>query len=67
VVERIGSTELTGKAGWMDACLLSEAGIPTVVFGPTGAGHHGTGEWVDVASVESSAEVITEIIREFCA
>ena len=39
----------------------------TIVFGPTGAGHHGTGEWVDVASVESCVDVIAEIIREFCA
>ena len=32
--------------GWMDSGVLVDAGIPCVVFGPTGAGLHTAGEWV---------------------
>ncbi|KAL4949122.1 hypothetical protein BDW69DRAFT_203046 [Aspergillus filifer] len=33
---------------WCDAALLSEAGIPAVVFGPSGHGLHGKEEWVEL-------------------
>ena len=32
--------ELVGHPAWMDAAFLSAAGIPTVVFGPSGEGAH---------------------------
>ncbi|KAL4898905.1 hypothetical protein BDW74DRAFT_171891 [Aspergillus multicolor] len=37
---------------WCDAALLSEAGIPSVVFGPSGHGLHGKEEWVEVESLQ---------------
>src|SRR3954447_13718367 len=45
--------ELYGETYWMDAALIQAAGIPTVVFGPGGAGAHSADEWVDLASVEA--------------
>src|SRR5713226_8817654 len=33
---------------WMDAALLSAAGIPTVIFGPGGEGAHAVVEWADL-------------------
>ena len=56
-----------GHAAWMDAAVLSAAGIPTVVFGPSGAGAHAVEEWVDVPSVERCAEVLEAVAREWCA
>jgi len=44
---------IIGEPYWMDAALLADAGIETVVIGPTGAGAHAAREWVDLASVES--------------
>ncbi len=58
---------VSGSAGWMDAALLSGRSIPTVIYGPTGGGFHGDGEWVDVASIETCAEVLTEVTRGYCA
>jgi acetylornithine deacetylase len=58
---------VVGHSAWMDAAVLSAAGIPTVVFGPSGAGAHATEEWVDVASVAACADVIEAVAREFCA
>ncbi len=47
-----------GHSAWMDAAFISAAGIPTVVFGPDGAGAHAVEEWVDLASVRTCAEVL---------
>jgi acetylornithine deacetylase len=45
--------ETIGVAYWMDMALLNAAGIPTVAFGPVGAGEHADVEWVDIASIET--------------
>jgi acetylornithine deacetylase len=58
---------LAGMSGWMDAALLSEAGIPTVVFGPAGEGLHGAVEWVDLDSVQACYQAVLATIEEFCA
>ncbi|MCY3555015.1 MAG: ArgE/DapE family deacylase [Gemmatimonadetes bacterium] len=58
---------VAGSAGWMDAALLSERSIPTVIYGPVGGGFHGDDEWVDVASIETCAEVLAEVAKSFCA
>jgi acetylornithine deacetylase len=51
----------------MDSAILAGAGIPTVIFGPAGAGAHETLEWVDLASVERCADVLTAVAADFCA
>ena len=56
-----------GHAAWMDAAFTSAAGIPTVVFGPDGAGAHALEEWVDLASVRTCAEVLLATAEAFCA
>ncbi|MDE2729686.1 MAG: ArgE/DapE family deacylase [Gemmatimonadota bacterium] len=58
---------VSGSAGWMDAALLSERSIPTVIYGPAGGDFHGDDEWVDVASIEACAEVLTEVTKTYCA
>ena len=55
-----------GQTFWMDAAFLSAAGIPTVVFGPDGAGAHAAEEWVDLDSVAACREALTATIRAFC-
>jgi acetylornithine deacetylase len=55
-----------GEPYWMDAALLSDAGIETVVIGPSGAGAHAAKEWVDLASVESVAEILARAAVDFC-
>jgi acetylornithine deacetylase len=56
-----------GHAAWMDAAFIAAAGIPTVVFGPDGAGAHALEEWVDVVSVRTCAEVLLATATAFCA
>ncbi len=55
-----------GDQPWMDTAILSAAGIPSVIFGPTGAGAHAVEEWVDLASVAQCADVLTATIAAFC-
>ena len=57
---------ITGATFWMDSALLAASGIPTVVFGPGGAGAHAVIEWADLEQVELCAEVLLKVIEEFC-
>ena len=59
--------EETGVGYWMDAALFAGAGIPTVNYGPSGAGAHEAVEWVDLESVVTCARVLVETARLFCA
>jgi acetylornithine deacetylase len=64
----LGATpETVGVAYWADSALLADAGIPTVIFGPTGAGLHTEVEWVDVASLEQCVEIYVAVATELCA
>ena len=57
---------IAGVPFWTDAAVLSAAGIPSLLFGPTGAGAHATEEWVDLASVKACADIYLKTAREFC-
>ena len=57
---------LVGETPWMDAAILSAAGIPTVVYGPSGTGAHAAVEWVDLESVAQCAQVLVATAQSFC-
>jgi acetylornithine deacetylase len=59
--------EPAGVSFWTDAASLHEAGIPTVLFGPLGEGAHAAEEWVDLASVQTCADVYLATAAAFCA
>jgi acetylornithine deacetylase len=59
--------ELYGDTPWMDAALLSAAGIPTVVYGPGGGGAHAVEEWSNLDEVVICADVLADVARRFCA
>ena len=61
-----GDPVVRSDYGWMDSGVLVEAGIPCVVFGPTGAGLHTSSEWVDLASLEDCVAVFEDTARRFC-
>lgn len=51
---------------WTDAALLSAAGIPSVLFGPGGAGLHSSVEYVILADVVHCARTLVECAQAFC-
>lgn len=55
-----------GVSYWADAAFLSAAGIPTVLFGPSGDGAHAAVEWADLPSTVACARALTATAIEFC-
>jgi acetylornithine deacetylase len=60
-------TRRVGVAFWTDAAILGEAGIPTVIFGPGGAGLHSVEEFVRLDEVIACRDTLVELARAFCA
>ena len=58
---------IVSASSWMDAALLSAAGIPTVIFGPGGQGAHAVVEWADLDQLERCSEILLAVIGEFCS
>jgi acetylornithine deacetylase len=56
-----------GMSFWTDASVLGDAGIPSVLFGPTGAGLHGVEEWVDARSVLACRDALVTLARSWCS
>ena len=52
---------------WTDAAVLGGAGIPSVVFGPGGAGLHSHEEYVRIDEVLACQDGLVETARRFCA
>jgi len=55
-----------GMSFWTDAGILGEAGIPSVVFGPGGAGLHSVSEYVIAEDVITCRDALIELAKEFC-
>lgn len=64
---RLGrQTARVGVTFWTDAAILGEAGIPTVIFGPGGAGLHGSEEFVRLDEVIACRDALVELARTYC-
>jgi acetylornithine deacetylase len=61
-----GDGEVVGVPFWADSALLAGAGIPTVLFGPSGEGAHAVVEWVDLPAAERCLEIYVAVAEEFC-
>jgi acetylornithine deacetylase len=61
-----GVPRITGASFWTDAAVLGHAGIPSILFGPGGAGLHSTEEYVLVADVLRCCGALVELIEDFC-
>jgi acetylornithine deacetylase len=55
-----------GVSFWTDAAILGHAGIPSVIFGPGGAGLHGTEEYVKVEDVLTCRDALAALARTIC-
>jgi len=50
---------------WTDAAILGHAGIPTVLFGPGGAGLHGLDEYVSAEEVLACQSALVRVAEAF--
>ena len=60
------ASAIIGMSFWTDAAILGGAGIPSVLYGPTGAGLHGLEEWVDIQSVLTCRDALVNLVRMWC-
>ena len=66
-MKKIGkNTTRNGMSFWTDGAILGKAGIPSVVFGPGGAGLHSIEEYVRINEVIACRDAMIEFIRLFC-
>jgi len=64
VLSRAGqSSDPVGMSFWTDAAILAGAGIPSVLFGPGGAGLHSNVEYVNIADVTICRDVLVNATR----
>jgi len=59
-------THLAGLSFWTDAAVLGGAGIPSLLFGPGGAGLHSTEEYVVVSDVLACRDVLATLATAWC-
>ena len=63
LVKVLPDAQLTGMSYWADSALVSDAGIPSVLFGPIGHGAHAVDEWVSAASLIKVYKTILGVIK----
>jgi acetylornithine deacetylase len=57
---------VAGASFWADSAFIAAAGVPTVLFGPSGAGAHAEEEWVSVPATLACHEVLVRTARDLC-
>jgi acetylornithine deacetylase len=57
---------IAGMTFWTDAAILGAAGIPSVLFGPGGAGLHSIEEYVIVEDVLRCRDALANLARRWC-
>ena len=60
------SADATGMTFWTDAGIFGCSGIPSLLFGPGGAGLHSTEEYVNLQDVLDCRDVLVDLARDFC-
>jgi len=58
--------DFIGMSFWTDAAVLGDAGIPSVLFGPGGAGLHSVEEYVEIADVLRCRDTLAGLARAWC-
>ncbi|MEV6602919.1 M20/M25/M40 family metallo-hydrolase [Kutzneria sp. NPDC051319] len=66
VLAEVSGAEITGVSYWADSAFISAAGIPTVLFGPSGDGAHAAVEWVSISDTIRCAATLTATALRFC-
>ena len=58
---------VAGAGYWTDAAFIAAAGIPTILFGPTGEGAHAAEEWVSVSAMGAVTDVLVAVAEQMCS
>jgi len=67
VADTLGAPPVVeGASYWADAAFIAAAGIPTVIYGPSGEGAHALEEWVSLSDTEDVTRVLLDVARRVC-
>ena len=67
VAETLGAPPVVeGASYWADAAFIAAAGIPTVIYGPSGEGAHALEEWVSLSDTEDVTRMLLDVARRVC-
>jgi acetylornithine deacetylase len=66
VAETGGVRPVSGASYWADSAFIAAAGIPTVLYGPSGEGAHAQVEWVSIGDTETVARTLVGVARRTC-
>jgi acetylornithine deacetylase len=58
---------INGASYWAESAFIAAAGIPTVLYGPSGEGAHALEEWVSLSDTEAVTRVLVDVARRICA
>ena len=58
---------IAGASYWADAAFVAAAGIPTVMFGASGAGAHALEEWVSIPDTITVTRILVDAARVLTA
>ena len=61
------SPKIGGGSYWADSSIIAAAGIPTVLFGPSGEGAHAVEEWVSLSATEAVTRTLIGLARACAA
>ena len=59
--------DVVGMSFWTDAAVLGAAGIPSLLFGPGGAGLHSREEYVEIGDVLRCRDGLAALARGWCS
>lgn len=65
-VELGSAPPLVSVPYWADSAFIAAAGIPTVLFGASGAGAHAAEEWVSVPDAVAATRILVAVARALC-
>jgi len=58
---------VVGASYWTDAAMIQAAGIPTVLYGPSGEGAHAEVEWVSIPDTVTCTRTLIAVAERLCA
>ena len=66
-VQAVTGAPLAGAPYWADAAFIAAAGIPTVMYGASGAGAHAAEEWVSIDDSVTVTRTLVEVAQRLCS
>ena len=66
-IDSVNPSLVAGGAGEREiAAFIAAAGIPTILFGPSGEGAHAAEGWVSASATDAVADILVAVAEQMC-